>query len=347
MKRITTILFALVLCLSVQAQMRINLGKDSQLRKLQWAEMAISNLYVDTVDESALVENAIRGMLEKLDPHSTYLNAKETRQTTESLGGSFDGIGVQFNMVQDTLVVLQTIVNGPSEKVGILAGDRIVNVNGEVIAGVKMDRDSIVNRLRGPRGTKANLGIIRRGIPDMLLFTVTRDRIPVTTIDASYMIRPHVGYVRIGSFGRTTHDELMAGLDSLSRQGMKTLILDLQENGGGYLQAAIDIANEFLKKGDLIVYTEGRRADRQDFRADGKGKYQGLKLYVLVNEYSASASEIVSGAMQDQDRAVIVGRRTFGKGLVQRPIPFPDGSVIRLTTAHYTRPRAAAYRSLT
>lgn len=339
MKR-TFIIFVSLICvaLTAQAQMRIDFSKESPVRKLQIAEMAITNLYVDSVDEKGMVEGAIRGMLEKLDPHSLYLTAKENQQSTESLGGSFDGIGVQFNMVEDTLVVLQPVVNGPSEKVGILAGDRIVNVNGQTIAGVKMNRDSIVHLLRGPRGTQVNLGIMRRGIPDMLLFTVTRDSIPVTTIDACYMIRPQVGYIRIGSFGQSTYDEMMVGLDSLKQQGMKTLILDLQENGGGYLKAAIDIANEFLKKDDLIVYTEGRTQNRQDFKADGKGAFQNIKLYVLVNEYSASASEIVSGAMQDHDRAVIVGRRTFGKGLVQRPIAFPDGSLIRLTTAHYYTP---------
>lgn len=338
MKRNVLALFALLLSLSACAQMRLDLSKESAMRKLMISEQAISSLYVDTVNESSLVEGAIRGMLQRLDPHSTYLTAKESRSATESLGGSFDGIGVQFNMVEDTLVVLQPVVNGPSERVGILAGDRIVEVDGTVIAGVKMSRDSIMGMLRGKRGTKVRLGIVRRGIAGMQHFTVTRDRIPVTTIDASYMIRAGVGYVRISSFGRTTHDELMQGLDSLSRKGMKTLILDLQENGGGYLDAAIDIANEFLGKDDLIVYTEGRRANRKDFKANGKGKYQNLKLIVLVNEYSASAAEIVSGAIQDHDRGIIVGRRTFGKGLVQRPIPFPDGSMIRLTVAHYYTP---------
>ena len=257
---------------------------------------------------------------------------------TESLQGSFEGIGVQFNMVGDTLLVIQPVTNGPSEKVGIIAGDRIVTVNDTAIAGVKMSKEEIMRRLRGKKGTKVNLEIIRRGIADKLKFVVTRDKIPVKTIDAVYMIRPTVGYIRIGSFGATTYNEFMTGVDSLKRAGMKDLILDLQENGGGYMQAAVMIANEFLQKNDLIVYTEGRSAPRQEFRAQGNGRLLEGKIYALVNEYSASASEIVTGALQDQDRGTVVGRRTFGKGLVQRPIDFPDGSMIRLTIAHYYTP---------
>lgn len=308
------------------------------MRKLQIAEMAISNLYVDSVDEQKLVEDGIRGMLEKLDPHSSYTTAKETKAMNEPLQGSFEGIGVQFNMDRDTLLVIQPVTGGPSEKVGILAGDRIVSVDDTTIAGVKMSREEIMRRLRGKKGTKVNLSIVRRGIKDRLSFTVTRDKIPVTTIDASYMIRPSIGYIRIGSFGATTYDEFMAGVDSLKRHGMKDLILDLQDNGGGYLQAAVQIANEFLHKNDLIVYTEGRMARRQEYRAQGNGRLIDGRVIVLVNEYSASAAEIVTGAIQDQDRGQIVGRRTFGKGLVQRPIEFDDGSMMRLTVAHYYTP---------
>ena len=331
-----------VICLSLLPAManaqRINLSEDSPLRKLHIAEMAINNLYVDSVDEQKLVEDGIRGMLEKLDPHSSYTTAKQTKEMTESLQGSFEGIGVQFNMVGDTLLVIQPVTNGPSEKVGIIAGDRIVTVNDTAIAGVKMSKEEIMRRLRGKKGTKVNLEIIRRGIADKLKFVVTRDKIPVKTIDAVYMIRPTVGYIRIGSFGATTYNEFMTGVDSLKRAGMKDLILDLQENGGGYMQAAVMIANEFLQKNDLIVYTEGRSAPRQEFRAQGNGRLLEGKIYALVNEYSASASEIVTGALQDQDRGTVVGRRTFGKGLVQRPIDFPDGSMIRLTIAHYYTP---------
>ena len=337
MKRYIPIIILALSPLTMFAQ-RVNLNEDSPLRKLHIAEMAINNLYVDSVDEQKLVEDGIRGMLEKLDPHSSYTTAKQTKEMTESLQGSFEGIGVQFNMVEDTLMVIQPVTNGPSEKVGIMAGDRIVTVNDTAIAGVKMSKEDIMRRLRGKKGTKVNLEIVRRGIADKLKFVVTRDKIPVKTIDAIYMIRPTIGYIRIGSFGATTYEEFMTGVDSLKRRGMKDLILDLQENGGGYMQAAVMIANEFLQKNDLIVYTEGRMAPRQEFRAQGNGRLLDGKIYVLVNEYSASASEIVTGAIQDQDRGTVVGRRTFGKGLVQRPIDFPDGSMIRLTIAHYYTP---------
>ena len=326
-----------MLPLSLKAQ-RMNLGSDAPIRKLQIAEMAISNLYVDTVDENKLVEDGIRGMIEKLDPHSSYATAKETKEMNEPLQGSFEGIGVQFNMVQDTLLVIQPIVNGPSERVGILAGDRIVSVNDTAIAGVKMSKEEIMKRLRGAKGSKVRLGIVRRGIAGMLYFTVTRDKIPVKTLDAAYMIRPKVGYIRIGSFGLTTYNEFMEAVNMLKNNGMKDLILDLEENGGGYLLAAVQIANEFLKRNDLIVYTQGRRAPRQEHRADGTGKLLDGKVVVLINEYTASAAEIVTGAIQDQDRGEVVGRRSFGKGLVQRPIDFADGSMIRLTIAHYYTP---------
>lgn len=337
MKTIINVIF-LALLPSMMLAQRINLGEDSPLRKLHLAEIGITNLYVDSVDENKLVEDAIRGMLEKLDPHSSYTTAKQTKEMTESLQGSFEGIGVQFNMVEDTLLVIQPVTNGPSEKVGIIAGDRIVTVNDTAIAGVKMSKEDIMRRLRGKKGTKVRLEIVRRGIADKLKFTVTRDKIPVKTIDAVYMIRPTIGYIRIGSFGATTYDEFMTGVDSLKRAGMKDLILDLQENGGGYMQAAIMIANEFLQRNDLIVYTEGRRTPRQEYRAQGNGRLLDGKVYVLVNEYSASASEIVTGAIQDQDRGTVVGRRTFGKGLVQRPLDFKDGSMIRLTIARYYTP---------
>ena len=329
--------FILLLPQSSMAQ-RINLGSDSPMRKLQIAEMAITNLYVDSVDEKKLVEDGIRGMIEKLDPHSSYSTAKETKQMNEPLQGSFEGIGVQFNMVQDTLLVIQPIVNGPSERVGILAGDRIVSVNDTAIAGVKMSKEDIMKWLRGVKGSKVKLGIVRRGIAGTLKFTVIRDKIPVKTLDAAYMIRPQVGYIRIGSFGLTTYNEFMDAVEGLKVLGMKDLILDLQENGGGYLMAAVQIANEFLHHDDLIVYTQGRRVPRQDYRADGKGKLVDGKVLVLINEYSASAAEIVTGAIQDQDRGEVVGRRSFGKGLVQRPIDFADGSMIRLTIAHYYTP---------
>lgn len=332
------VFLSLLSFLPLTAQIRINMGEDSPMRKLQIAEMAISNLYVDSVDEQKLVEDGIRGMLEKLDPHSSYMTAKEVKTANEPLQGNFEGIGVQFNMVEDTLLVIQPVVGGPSEKRGILAGDRIVSVNDTAIAGVQMPREEIMRRLRGPKGTKVDLGIVRRGIADTLRFEIIRDKIPVKTIEATYMIRPDVGYIRIGSFGAQTHEELCESLLKLSGEGMQSLILDLQENGGGYLQSAVNIANEFLRRGDLIVYTQGRRTPRNEYHAQGNGLFENGKVIVLVDSYSASAAEIVTGAIQDHDRGIVVGRRTYGKGLVQRPIDMPDGSMIRLTIAHYYTP---------
>ncbi|MCH5308224.1 MAG: S41 family peptidase [Prevotella sp.] len=324
--------------LTANAQMRINYGDDSPLRKLQYAEVAINNLYVDSVDEQKLVEDAIRGMLDKLDPHSSYLTPKEVQELNEPLNGNFEGIGVQFNMIEDTLLVIQPVIGGPSEKVGIIAGDRIVSVNDTAIAGVNMSKEEIMKRLRGPKGTKVALGVVRSGIKDLLKFTVVRDKIPVKSIDATYMIRPGIGYIRIGNFGAQTHAEFVESLEQLRKQGMHDLILDLQENGGGYLKAAVDIADEFLQRGDLIVYTNGRQTPRSEYKAHGNGRFSEGKVVVLVDSYTASAAEIVTGAIQDQDRGVVVGRRTFGKGLVQRPIDMPDGSMIRLTIAHYYTP---------
>lgn len=322
---------------SIKAQ-QLNFGNNSPMRKIVLAEMAITNLYVDSVDEKKLAEDGIRGMIEQLDPHSSYSTAKETKEMNEPLQGSFEGIGVQFNMVKDTLLVIQPVVNGPSERVGILAGDRIVSVNDTAIAGVKMSKEDIMKRLRGAKGSKVRLGVVRRGIAGILKFTVVRDKIPVKTLDAAYMIRPHVGYIRIGSFGVTTYNEFMKAVETLKASGMKDLILDFQENGGGYLMAAVQIANEFLHNSDLIVYTQGRKVPRQDYCADGSGRLLDGKVFVLINEYTASAAEIVTGAIQDQDRGIVVGRRSFGKGLVQRPIDLPDGSMIRLTIAHYFTP---------
>ena len=321
-----------------QAQMRINMGEDSPLRKLQIAEVATNSLYVDSVDEAKLVEDAIRGMLEKLDPHSQYSTPKEVKQMNEPLNGNFEGIGVQFNMIDDTLMVIQPVTNGPSERVGILAGDRIVSVNDTAIAGVKMTKEEIMRRLRGPKGTTVYLGVVRQGIADRLKFTVVRDKIPVHSVDAAYIIRPGIGYIRIGNFGATTHKEFCDALQDLYLKGAESLVLDLQENGGGYLQAAVNIANEILAKDELIVYTEGRRVPRQEYRAQGNGSFMQGKVVVLIDEYTASAAEIVTGAIQDQDRGYVVGRRSFGKGLVQRPIDLPDGSMIRLTIAHYYTP---------
>lgn len=325
-------LTAISLCASAQSN-----SFEKQLHKLVYAESAIMQMYVDTVNTQKLTEDAITGMLKELDPHSTYTPAKDVESLNEHLNGSFDGIGVQFNMDEDTLVVIQPVSNGPSEKVGIIAGDRIVSVNDTSIAGVKMSKENIMKRLRGPKGTVVTLGIVRKGIKDRLTFKVTRDKIPVYTVDAAYMIDPTTGYVRISSFGATTNQEFIKAATSLLSQGMKDIVIDLQGNGGGYLQAAVDLADEFLDNNEMIVYTDGRTTGRHEYRAR-KGKINVNKIVVLVDGYTASAAEILSGALQDNDWAIIVGRRTFAKGLVQRPIDLPDGSLIRLTIAHYYSP---------
>ena len=303
MKKIFTIIIC-ICAITAQAQKASN----EAIRKLQMAEFAIANLYVDSVDENKLVEEAIIKMLAQLDPHSTYNDAEEVKKMNEPLQGNFEGIGVQFQMIEDTLLVVQPVSNGPSEKVGILAGDRIIAVNDSAIAGVKMSTEEIMSRLRGAKGSEVKLTIVRRGVNEPLYFTVKRDKIPILSLDASYMIQPQTGYIRINRFGATTPEEFLKALKQLQKKGMKDLILDLQGNGGGYLNAK------------------------------GNGNFKDGRLIVLVDEYSASASEIVTGAIQDWDRGVIVGRRTFGKGLVQRPIDLPDGSMIRLTIARYYTP---------
>ncbi|MBQ8969595.1 MAG: S41 family peptidase [Bacteroidaceae bacterium] len=311
---------------------------EQAIRKLTMASILTNVYYVDTVNVDRQVEDAINGMLSKLDPHSQYSNAKDTKRMNESLEGSFEGIGVQFNMLEDTLVVIQPVSKGPSERVGILAGDRIVSVNDTAIAGVKMSREEIMSRLRGPKGTKAKLGIVREGVRGISYFTVKRDKIPVNTLDAAYMVTEDIGLVRFSSFGLTTHQEVMDAIKQLKQQGMKKLIIDLQQNSGGLLNAAADIASEFVARGDTIVYTRGRNVPNQVFVSSGEKGFQEGRMAVLIDEYSASAAEILAGVIQDQDRGIVVGRRSFGKGLVQRPIELPDGSMIRLTVARYYTP---------
>lgn len=312
--------------------------KDAEAKKLQLALYAISNLYVDSTNQTKLVENAITGMLEKLDPHSTYTNQKETKEMTEPLEGNFDGIGIQFNMLTDTVYVIQVISGGPSEKVGMVAGDRIVEVNDTVIAGVKMSTPEIMRRLRGPKGSEVRVKVKRAGESALLDFTITRGKIPVYSIDAVYMADKETGYIKLNRFAASSAKEFKEALSSLKKKGMKNLVLDLQGNGGGYLNIAIELADEFLSRGKLIVYTEGHKQKRQDAISTYQGAFENGRLVVLVDESSASASEILSGAIQDWDRGVIIGRRTFGKGLVQRPLPLPDGSMIRLTVARYYTP---------
>ncbi len=336
MKRI---LYAMAL-VAVVAMMPASMSGQKQLKKLMNAEFAISQFYVDSVNEDKLVEDAIRGMLEQLDPHSSYSTPEETRELEEPLEGEFSGIGIQFNMQQDTLYVIQTIVGGPAERVGMLAGDRIVQVEDTVIAGMKMRNTRIMKMLRGKKGSKVNVMVKRRGTAELIPFRITRDDIPLYSIDATYMADSNTGYVKVSRFGKKTDDEFNKALSELSDKGMTQLIIDLTNNGGGYLQTAVELANTFLERGNGIVYTQGNNSSRYDAKANGRGKLADdkFKVVVMVDQYSASASEILAGALQDWDRAVIVGRRTFGKGLVQRPFRFEDGSMIRLTVARYYTP---------
>ncbi len=327
-----TLLIAGVTLISAFAQ------KDMEARKLQLALYAINNLYVDSTDQGKLVEDAIVGMLEKLDPHSSYTNPQETKEMTEPLEGNFSGIGIQFNMLTDTVYVIQVIPGGPSEKVGLMAGDRIIEVNDTLIAGVKMSTPEVMKRLRGPKGTDVRVKVKRGGESELLDFAITRGKIPVYSIDAAYMADKETGYIKLNRFAASSMKEFKEALTALSKKGMKQLILDLQGNGGGYLNTATELADEFLSKGKLIVYTEGNKQRHQDAISTYQGSFESGRLVILVDESSASASEILSGAIQDWDRGVIIGRRTFGKGLVQRPLPLPDGSMIRLTVARYYTP---------
>ena len=335
MKKIT-ILTLLLLAVAISGSAQFKMSEGS--RKVATTMAVIENLYVDKVDDNKLAEDAIKSLLEKLDPHSTYISAEEVKEMNEPLEGNFDGIGISFNMLTDTLYVIETIPGGPSEKVGLRAGDKIIYVNDTLIAGVKRSTKFVTSHLKGPKGTTVNVKVMRRGVPDLLNFKITRDKIPVYSIDASYMVDNNTGYIRITRFGATTSKEFTDAVKKLKSAGMENLILDLESNGGGYMAPAIDLSDDFLGQGKLIVYTEGSRQPRRDEIATGKGSFEKGKLVIMINEYSASASEILSGAVQDWDRGVIVGRRSFGKGLVQRPIPLPDESMIRLTVARYYTP---------
>lgn len=322
---------------TVNAYAQLNMTEEG--RKLMLADYAITNLYVDSVDESSIVEAGIRAMIEKLDPHSSYMTPAEVKEMSENLDGNFDGIGIQFTMLRDTAYVLQTISGGPSEKCGIAAGDKIVFINDTLVAGKGMNASDIKNKLRGKRGTTVNLLVKRGGEQSLLPFKITRDQIPLYSVDAAYMVDKRIGYVKISRFAATTFEEFIEEVVRMIRfKRMKSLIIDLQGNGGGYMSAATHIANMLLDKGELIVYTEGRKSPRSEERAADRGLFRDGKLVILVDENSASASEILAGAVQDWDRGVIVGRRTFGKGLVQRPIQMPDGSMIKLTIARYYTP---------
>lgn len=306
--------------------------------KIAQAEKIIEQCYVDTVNTDNLAEEAIKAMLATLDPHSTYSDPEETKELTTPLDGNFSGIGIQFNMLNDTLYVIQTTSGGPSEKVGILPGDRLIQAGDSILSGVKRPNSSIIKLLRGPKGTAVNLKVLRKGVAQPIDFLVVRDDIPVYSIDAAYMADPTTGYIRLSRFAESTPGEISQAMAKLRRQGMKNLVLDLQDNGGGLLGSAIDLGARFLNRDDMVVYTMSPSMGQHFYVTERDGEFKDGRVVVLVNQYSASASEITAGAIQDHDRGVVVGRRTFGKGLVQRPFPFPDGSMIRLTVAKYHTP---------
>lgn len=298
----------------------------------------IEKNYVDTVDSKRLIETAIPEILKQLDPHTVYIPAKDMQEVSEEMSGNFSGIGVQFSIQNDTIMVIDVISGGPSQKLGIRAGDRIVKVNDSIMAGVKVTNEKVLKKLRGVKDTHVKVGIARKGFSELINFDITRGEIPLNSIDVHYMINPGTGYIKVGRFAEKTYEEFMNGMDKLDKLGANQYIIDLRGNPGGYLQAVIKMVNEFLDDGELVVYTEGRTQPKRTFNAEKKGTYFGKKVIVLVDEYSASASEIFAGAIQDNDRGTIIGRRTFGKGLVQEQIPFFDGSAMRLTVARYYTP---------
>lgn len=333
MKKLIILIFAFSFALAAGSQ-----EMPEHILKLMYTSNIITRFYVDDADNGKITEAGIKAMLKELDPHSTYSDPKETKALLEQMQGSFSGIGIQFNIMSDTLYVIQTTKNGPSERAGVLAGDKIIAVNDTVIAGVKMERADIMSRLRGTKGSEVKITVKRKGINRDIVFNLVRDDISTETVDVAYMIDNKNGYIRITSFGAKTHEEFVTRLDSLKSLGMKNLILDLEGNGGGYLTAAVDIASEFIDEESLIVYTEGKSSPRYEYRSKGEGRFRKGNLVVMIDETSASASEILSGAIQDWDRGIVVGRRSFGKGLVQRPFNLPDGSMIRLTIARYYTP---------
>ncbi len=316
-------------------------------RKLQtgngWSKLMlildqVDRHYVDSLDHRDIVESVIPSVLRELDPHSVYLPPAQLKNADEQLMGNFDGIGIQFNVPSDTAIVINVIPGGPSERAGLMSGDRIVEVDGVVVAGVKMPQDSLISKLRGESGSLVNVMIKRLGVKDIISFDIIRDKIPVKSVDVAYMINDTLGYIKLSKFTKTSYHEFMESMEQFKAEGVRSLVFDLRDNAGGYFDQALLLSNEFLEKGDLIVYMQGRRRPRQDFYADGKGTMRDITLRVLVDEGSASSSEIFAGAIQDNDRGLIVGRRSFGKGLVQEPIYFSDNSGIRLTVARFYTP---------
>lgn len=333
MKRLIFVFTGVFFSISIFAQ---TAGKAAD--KFRTTLNIVSAAYVDTVDADKLVEDAIIGMLDKLDPHSVYISKEEVKEMNEPLLGNFEGVGIQFQILKDTILVVNAIPGGPSEKLGIQAGDKIIKVNDTIVAGIGIKNNDVLKKLRGDKGTKVKVAIQRGSNNDLIEYVITRDKIPIYSVDAWYMATPEIGYIRITRFAQTTMEEYEKAIRELKTQGMKNLILDLRGNGGGFLHVSTQLADEFLPDKKLVVYTEGAKQTRQDSYSSSKGNFESGKLVILIDEASASASEIVSGAVQDWDRGLIIGRRSFGKGLVQKPYNLPDGSMLRLTTARYYTP---------
>ncbi len=341
----TPIVLALVLAAGIFLGSQLNFNKSSnknsfkiEPNKIDLIIDLIESDYVDSVSRNEIVENTIPYLLENLDPHSIYIPAKDLQEVNEPLEGNFDGIGVQFNLLNDTILVINTISGGPSEKIGLRAGDKIIMIDDSLFAGVNITNNDVIKNLKGPRGTKVKVSIARAGFGKLLDFEIVRDKIPLYSLDVAYMITDDVGYVKISAFARTTHDEFVTAVKILKKMGMEKIILDLRGNTGGYLDAAINIADEFLKNNEMIVYTQGKSRPRSENHATNSGTLEKAEVVILIDSWSASASEIVAGAIQDNDRGLIVGRRSFGKGLVQEPTMFRDGSALRLTIARYYTP---------
>lgn len=331
--RISVLGIFLFLGLTINAQ-----GLDVEYQKVLNALSIISEFYVDDVDKKEISENAIRNLLKELDPHSVYISKEEVQEMNEPLVGNFEGVGIQFNILEDTIFVVATIAGGPSEKVGVFAGDKIISIDDEVVAGIGITNKMVMERLRGKKDTEVTIGVKRGGSKRILDFKIIRDKIPLYSVDAVYMATPEIGYIKVNRFAAQTADEFKAAIKKLKERGMQSLIVDLQGNSGGYLNAAFQMTDEFLDIGKMIVYTEGKNSPRNEMKATTYGNFLEGNVVVLVDQYSASASEILSGAIQDWDRGLVVGRRTYGKGLVQRPFALPDGSQIRLTIANYYTP---------
>lgn len=327
-----------VFSIQLEAQSYAKPNQKETSQKFAAALFYIENFYVDTTNTPKIVENAIVDMLKELDPHSAYISKDDLDAANEPLEGSFDGIGVTFQLLRDTILVVSPVPGGPSEKLGIQAGDKIIRIDGEDAFGKKVNNKYVMDRLRGAKGTAVEVSIYRNKKPALIDYTIVRDKIPLNSIDATFMLDSDVGYIKLNRFSKTSMEEFHSSMNELKNVGMKNLILDLRGNSGGYLNVAVELSDQFLPDGKLIVYTEGTKSPRQDFNATNQGDFEQGQLIVLINEGSASASEIVSGAIQDWDRGIVMGRRSFGKGLVQRPFQLPDGSVIRLTSARYFTP---------